>query len=138
MHEISLYHNKVIFKMCEYIYFICTKLLSMLHIQYVGVSSLRQFLKRQVSSFAVVWSRIVPSQEVVKVMYDHMAYITWIHIESNLYARCTVWHYEEIAVVHLRDAARAYFYYGMKEREGKANAHLQHLARNSKVITSHS
>lgn len=53
-------------------------------------------------------------------------------------ARCDARHYEEIAVVHLRDAARACFYY-KEEGKGRANAHLQQLAhKNSKVITCHS
>lgn len=130
--------------MCEY--FISFKLSSIsLHRTYSMFASVfyADFFKRWASSFvaAARAGRIVPSQEVVKVMYDHVArYITWTRIESNLYARCTVRRetlrgdcrcppaWCSTCVLLLRG-----------RREGRANAHLQQLAhKNSKVITCHS
>lgn len=118
------------------------------HVQYVCISSLCRFLKRRASSFAAARpGRIVPSQEVVKMMYDHVArYITWTRIESNLYARCTVrretlrrdrrcppaWYSTCVLLLGVEGERE-------ERADGGTNAHLQQLAhRNSKIITSHS
>lgn len=62
---------------------------------------------------------IVPSQEVVKVMYGHVArYVTWTRIGSDLYAWCTTLcragHYEKIPLPSTCVMQHAYAFTGMR------------------------